>query len=258
MRPVRQAAPIAPLMIALAFGAFATPQAGASSFSYDFENLQAGVLVGQDGWLQTATWFSPSVLSAGVVEPSKTSGVLNAAQGNATGANRPFGSTFTYTAADTAVVLQFDSLIFGTDAAQTTLVGLTSGPTSFGRQGGQTLLLTATGFVRGDTILTNNWYQFRLELDFSVAGVNSSLFYRNLTAGEAAFTADSLISNINLGLTANDLGEYAFTSINIRQDTNVGGTYIDNINVGVVPAPPALVLLGTGVVALVARSRQRR
>ncbi|MDH4023498.1 MAG: hypothetical protein OEV14_10250, partial [Gammaproteobacteria bacterium] len=102
------------------------------------------------------------------------------------------------------------------------------------------------------------WYQYRLELDFSVTGVNSTLFYRNLTAGETDFTRDSILQDINLGLTPDQLGQYQFSSLLIRQDTNLGGTYLDNIQVSPVPAPPALALLGTGVIMIAARNLRRR
>jgi hypothetical protein len=227
----------------------------ASTFSYDFEILASGALVGQDGWSQVANWFSPEVASGGGINQTKASGRPNSAQGSGTGAIRSLETTLTYSAADTAVPWQFDGLVIGTDVSQTALMGV--GSRLFGRQGTRTLLILDTPLF-GDTLLANDWYQYRMELNFSVAGVNSTLFYRNLTAGEADFTSDSILHDINLGLTPNGLGEYQFASVFIRQDTNVGGTYVDNIQISPVPAPPALALLGTGVALIAARTARRR
>lgn len=231
----------------------------ANSFTYDFDDLLlAGEpLVGQDGWEQVSTWFSPGVVGlSGGINATQVSGVVNSARGNAVGAIRNLAVPLAYTAADTAAAWQFDGRVEGIDVSQTTLLGL--GSSLFGRQGTRTLLIVAGSPLFGDTLLANDWYQYRLQLDFSVSGVNSTLYYRNLVAGEAEFTRDSLLQDINLGLTPNGAGEYAFTRFLIRQDTNVGGTYIDNIQIAPVPAPPALVLLGTGAALFAARSRRRR
>ncbi len=229
--------------------------AHASTFSYDFEALVSGNLVGQDGWTQVANWFSPEIASGGGINPTKASARTNSAQGTGTGATRLLASALTYSTADTAVPWQFDGLVNGTDSSQTALIGI--GSRLFGRQGTKTILISGASQF-GDTLLANDWYQYRLELDFSVTGVNSTLFYRNLTAGETDFTRDSVLQDINLGLTPDELGEYRFSSLLIRQDTNLGGTYIDNIQVSPVPAPPALALLGTGVAMIAVRNRRRR
>ena len=243
------------LALVWSLGILVGAPAHASTFTYDFEALVSGNLVGQDGWTQVANWFSPEIASGGGINPTKASARTNSAQGTGTGATRLLESTLTYSAADTAVPWQFDGLVTGTDISQTALMGL--GSRLFGRQGTKTILISGTSQF-GDTLLANDWYQYRLELDFSVTGVNSTLFYRNLTAGETDFTRDSVLQDINLGLTPDELGEYRFSSLLIRQDTNLGGTYIDNIQVSPVPAPPALALLGTGVAMIAVRNRRRR
>ena len=75
-----------------------TPAHAASTFSYDFENLASGALVGQDGWSQVADWFSPEVASGGGINPTKASGQLNPARGTSTGALRSLGSVLTLAA----------------------------------------------------------------------------------------------------------------------------------------------------------------
>jgi hypothetical protein len=229
--------------------------AHANTFTYDFENLTVGALVGQDGWAQLSTWFSPGVTGGGGFNPTQVSAVQNAAQGNATGAIRSLESPLLYTAADTAVLWQFDGLVLGTDVSQTALLGL--GSNLFGRQGTRTLLIVSGSPLSGDTLLPDDWYRYRLELDFSIPGVNSTLFYRNLSKGEALFTKDGVLQDVNLGITPNEFGEYEFTRLFIRQDTNVGGTYIDDIRIAPVPEPGSLALVGAGVVAITAMGRRR-
>jgi hypothetical protein len=63
---------------------------------------------------------------------------------------------------------------------------------------------------------------------------------------------------VPLGLFTPFDRRYQFANVFVRQDTTVGSLYVDNIITGVVPAPPALALLGTAVVALLVRGRKAR
>ncbi|MFZ4580934.1 MAG: immunoglobulin domain-containing protein, partial [Myxococcota bacterium] len=56
----------------------------------------------------------------------------------------------------------------------------------------------------GSTLSPNTWYELKLVVDLSTATRRGSLFYRSLTAGQATFTADPLLQNIDLKLTATD------------------------------------------------------
>jgi hypothetical protein len=231
--------------------------ASASTFTYDFETLSVDqVLLGQDGWTQINTQASPRVAVGPGINASKTSAVIAPGAGNFFGAYRTLGGVFTYTPADTAVFWQFDSLALGADPSQAVLVGLGGNSASFGRAGARAWIWSDNGPFYGDTLVTDHWYQYRLELDFSVRGVSSTLLYRDLTAGEALFTMDSLLRDVNLGLFTPFDRRYQFANVFVRQDTTVGSVYVDNIRTGIVPAPPALALLGTAVVALLPRARK--
>lgn len=236
----------------------ASAAASANTFTYDFETLAVDQpLVGQDSWVQIDTQSSPRVAAGPGINSSKTSAVTEPGPDGRFGAYRTLGGTFTYTPADTAVFWQFDALALGTDPSQAVFVGLGGNSASFGRRGTTTLVLSDNGPFFGDTLVTDHWYQFRLELDFSVRGVRSTLLYRDLTAGEAQFTTDSLLRDVNLGLFTPFDRRYQFGGVFVRQDRNVGGLYVDNIRTGVVPAPPAVALLGTCLALLLVKVRRR-
>jgi hypothetical protein len=235
----------------------ASISAGASSFTYDFESLTASQpLVGQDGWAEIAGLASPT-LGAGLgVNPSRVSAVTGSAGGNFAGATRTLGATFTYSPADTAVIWEFDGLVSSAENSEVILVGLAGNRGSFGQRGSTTVLVSDLGPFFGDRLVTGHWYQYQLELDFSVVGIGSTLRYRDLTAGEGAFITDGSIRDISLGMIPID-GKYQFDSVFIQQRTSGVGTYIDNVRIGVVPLPPAVALLGTGLLFMASRPFRR-
>lgn len=243
------------LLLALAVSlAFTGSSLAQNSFTYDFENLTVGNdLVGQDGWTQVATWFSPVISNGTGVDTSKTASRLSPAQGNGTGAQRSLGSTFTYTPADTNVEWQFDGIGAGGGATQLSLLGIT-----FGEQSNAAYLRLANSQeLLGDALTSSDWYQLRLSLNFSVPGVSASLAYRDLTANSLTFTQDSVLQNINLGLTPNGQGNYQTSSIQIRMDTDTGGTYLDNINLQGVPEPSTYAMGVLGGIGLLLHFRRR-
>ena len=53
-------------------------------------------------------------------------------------------------------------------------------------------------------------------MDFSTPGGLATLSYRDITAGQTAFTQDATIKGVNMGLTPDGNGKYTFDTLNMR------------------------------------------
>ncbi len=96
----------------------------------------------------------------------------------------------------------------------------------------------------GSAITPNDWYEVKLLVNFTAPSPTGSLFYRNLTAGQTAFTADPLLQHIDLKLTATN-GAYSFPTAIIWV---VNGGKIDAISASpAVPPSTGVATFDTGV-----------
>ena len=200
-----------------------------------------GTAGNQDGWyLDNATAVSVLYVTAGT--GMNTTNVTAIGPSTSRGdAIRNFGAAF-FTGTETAAVLQFDFRVgqkysggtvalggnqtaaaldsdFQTRFSPGLLVGTADNESGLTlritpkQANGTWLTLTPQTILwsaitsSGKTAAIGDWMQVKMVMDFTAnAGAGSgSLFYRDLTIGQTAFTA-STIANVNLGLTYNTAG----------------------------------------------------
>jgi hypothetical protein len=106
----------------------------------------------------------------------------------------------------------------------------------------------------------HDWFDMKLVMNFSVAGGSGTLYRRNVTLGEKAYTQIAGLTNIPLGFTAVG-GVYTLDRMSFRcdslADTYGGGIgYVDNYSC--VPEPSVLAMLGAGLCALLAYAWRKR
>lgn len=133
-------------------------------------------------------------------------------------------------------------------------------------------------YVGQNDFVVGDWYEIKGVMDFSVTGGQVSYSYRNLTTGEANYNPvifdryDSSnwslqqagLSIIPMGLTPDGLGEYVIDGIGVfTQRASSFKLYSDNYSLGeplpaMIPEPSTLVLLGMGLVGLLAYAWRKR
>ena len=114
-----------------------------------------------------------------------------------------------------------------------------------------------TSHVSSIGLSTASWYQLQLVINFTAnAGSGSgSLFYRNLTLGETAFTAVPDLQNVSLGLlnTAADVRPATYDAVHVTL------SLADVDNFGAIPEPStSFLFLLTAVAAFAIRARWKK
>ena len=205
-------------------------------FDYNFEDLTLGNINGQDDWVVTSgtAW----VQAGQGVNTSKT---VNGPGGNSQDM-RPLPELFHYTAADTAVVWQYQGLVGVSCCNSDSTVAFLGQSVNFGLEKTPQGILRAnlrTDFnsYDGDALEFAHWYEIRVTIDFSVAGGLATLSYRDMTLGEDTFTVDKILRNINLNASPDLKGRYTYHTVRTRQDSANGVCWVDNIHFDA-PIPP--------------------
>jgi len=201
----------------------ALPAHALPDFDYAFESLNVNQpLIGQDGWVSAGlpggggnVRIGPGVNATRVAkgDGGGSSGV---------GAMRPLPTPFEYTAADRHVVWSLWGNVPNL-ANEAALAGFGGSLFGLHRSNGVDVLgplafLNTSPFWKGDVLQFDHWYEFRLEVDFSVLGGTATLFHRDVTLGQTLFTKDSVIQNKNLGYTPDAAGRYIFSDVVIRHE----------------------------------------
>ena len=245
-------------------------------FSDDFETTTAGALVGQDGWAVYSdhpTSYSTQVaLGSDYGTQAADTTRMIVLNSNDAIAQKVFSTPLTFTSADTAVTES--AWVESNENAQTEDNGglqfTTSGNHLFGLFGedtGKTYFREHNGTqIWGASLKQGDWYQINLVMDFATG--NGTLFYRDVSAGQTAFTQDTTIGTdgvFSLGLSPDGSGNYVATAWDLRGNGGTGNTnyaFMDNLSVsvpgGAVPEPSTLALLAAGLIGLSVSAWRKR
>lgn len=261
--------------IALLFGASAAQ--AEILFSCDFENLTADQTVaGQDGWTAVNPYhgaFEEAIVlqGSGAINDTKYMSTPDSGSGDpSSGAVYLFDAPLTFTAADTAVGVNF--LVYANHGRST--FGLMWDNTdndlwgSWGAAnpdglGPYTRFRKGDGsIVNGDSLQYGHWYEVQLTMDFSQIGGRLNYEYKDLTTGETEFTTDGTFADYDMQLTPT-AGVYTANGIITRLEPESSSYYkeqhLDNITiVNPVPEPSTMALLFAGAVGLLAYAWRKR
>jgi hypothetical protein len=207
-------------VLAIAIAATGSRFAGAQCipYSYNFNSLNVGDIIGQDGWVHVVpVWNHPVIaLTAGF---DGTRALTSIAGTSAQGAAHQVPHVFVYTPEHRIVVWSFKGKqtvnnanvlmanIFGPSRA--TDEGLAFGMTSESASGNvlRSMLAGEAGTTFGSVLTFGHWYEIQLVVDFGQLGGHATLRFRDLTAQQVQFTIDPLITDKPIGLTPT-LGNY--------------------------------------------------
>ena len=251
--------------------------------SYDFNHLSDGTLLGQDtpAWALAHTSWGSLAVGDVVGADGNTSKAIHRSSAVSTGSYagnvRDWPTSVSFTSADTAV---WQSYQFKPNPNDTTRKLIAGGAQFQGETVNYNMVFgmerfpdDATGVNRwylrdssdnlhhGDaTVTDNSWHEVKLVMDFSTAGGLGTLYHRDLTAGETAWTQDSVIVNqpLNIAPTA---GEYVVAGLKFYTNDAWGSDdppagWIDNYVL--VPEPGTLALLATGLIGLLCYAWRKR
>ena len=262
----------------------AGPVGAATLVSYDFEgvtgsdSLAGTILNGQDTWAIANTDNPDAVVRYNVPGLDGTNVVCNPASvdvnSNVIGAgdvrSQRSISPLSFTNADTAVEQRAYVMVDDLNRAVTPdlmpgstiglrFAGVNTAFMLFGFDAGTPYFRAGTGteYHGAASVIRRDWYEFKGVMDFSQAGGLMTLSYRDLTAGETAFTTEAGLTNLNMSLTPSG-GVYTADGIDFRIGCGPqqGIGYADNFSVSTVPEPAGLSLLALGALGL--RSRRHR
>ena len=249
-------------LIVLLAGARAV-RAETMPWSYDFNDLTVGTIVGQDGWATfPGTWWDFDVASVAGANGSMSNAARTAASTStfSTGNYRAWGTPMIFTGADTTVTQAFQFCRDETDdddlqivSAGAAFSGLVEWRMLFGTDAGKFHIRHGEGYVyHGSDVASEHWYDVKLDMDFSTETV--TLSYRDLTEGDTSWTADSLLTDMPMLTTVKTL-----TGLSIRGRT---GGCLDNYRIfsgtDPIPEPGTLALLATGLIGLLCYAWRKR
>jgi len=223
----------------------ANPGPRRSRFLYDFETLSLGGLAGQDNWVNLwETQDSQVTTGSGLNTTKNAAGTTSVSI-----MGRPNNGSFAFlpfSGAETNAIIQFDlywgdasflsgaSVALGNDTTQA--VGPFFGIARIGSNPSQFYIRQAGGGAEysadlGGAVSAGEWVRLQLRTDFTAGGGNGvgSLYYQNLTRGDATLTPVSGLQNIPLNLNgASAAPPASWNTIGFRFD---GGETlrIDNI-----------------------------
>jgi hypothetical protein len=245
------------LCVALALPFLSTDRIHAAIFSYDFEGVATGGLEGQDGWSKLQSHWDDATVVDGTDTNLSRFATATVLSGNPTGLHRSI-APLTFDAADTAIEqhVWVNAQLGATGGLEWS--GVSPWYMLFGLSGDQgkctSYLRDATGLEHyGEDRVWGHWYDMKLAMDFSTTGGLATLYYRNVTTNETAYTRDTLLTNVNMGLTPT-AGQYMANGISFRLDGGAGS--IDNFSV--VPEPSSMALVLAGLAGLVAYAWKKR
>jgi hypothetical protein len=235
---------------AIPSGKSAGPRRTGIVFSYDFErpSLVPGNLLGQDGWI--STWWGPK--PSLVVGPGTGVNHTQVIGGRGYGdfANyRPFKWARQWIQIAAGMVATQEFWVCAATPENTDVVMGATWAGGGNQGGGLFGISQGTWYIRrpqspgitftGDGgIKPNHWYVVRLDIDFSVSGGLATLYRRDATAGETAFTEDSRLRAIAMEVPhvpwEPPEGQYEISGISTRPGcNNVGPFYLDNYSIRV-------------------------
>ena len=207
------------------------------NFDYTFDTLVNNrTIFGQGQWVNNEVGDVLVRTGPGVNQTQTAKGGGGSV---ATGAIRPLDHPFYYTSKDTNVVWGVWGYVPSSSGNMNALGGILPfvfGPWQHYRMPKLTTFLARQSsliYLTGDGILYDHWYEYRVSVDFSKNGGEATLSYRDATAGATAFTNDSVIHNVNLGLAPDSSGRYGFFDVVVRNEV---GSYVDNLHFDA-PAP---------------------
>ena len=207
----------------------------AATFAYDFEGLTNGALAGRDGWNTYLTPWGDCIVTNGPAGSTNTSKVLGSQSfANAEGVARLLPMSVVLDPANPVAEVRF--FAYGKDANAYCLAGpmvndnwLPLMGLAVSNSQLRTYLRQGNGTQNyGSLLTTQHWYEVRLVMDFSTVGGKGTLSYRDVTAGQVAFTTDSTFQNFPLVASQNDVGDYWIDSFVCRL-ANATGSYVDDV-----------------------------
>ena len=232
----RSGAKILVLLLGFALSLYCQSGVTASTFSYDFEGLTNGPLAGRDGWKPYLTHWFDCVVTNGPAGSGNTSKVLR-------------GQPVTDTAGVACLlpgpvalgpsnpVAEIRFMAYGNGTSAYAVAGPTVNDNFLPVAGLNVSNSQLRTYLRqanythnfGDVLTMQHWYEFKLVMDFSTAGGKGTLSYRDVTAGQVAFTSDSTFQNFPLGASASNVGDYWIDSFYCRLPQNSTSACIDNL-----------------------------
>ena len=225
-------------LIALAFSVCATLIASAQLNTYTFEQLTNGPVAGQDGWI---AYGDATVLPGAGANPSKVFTGSAAARVRNPAFNAP-----AFVATETDAVLGFDFRVVNTNFGSGGGVDLGAvdhawasgeGPVGLSYNSTFNQLLVRLGNGAAYAGGANNfphvpghWYRFEMRLNFTAYAGNgsASVFYKDLTVGDADWQAVAMLQNLGLGLANQGVAVDAWD----RLDLHAANVQLDNIVLG--------------------------
>lgn len=227
-------------------------QADTTLINYDFASLADGGLIGQDSWMVNEGWPDLTV----------TNGV-GAANSNAVASGAIRSVTLpTFSSTDTLVATARFYSIGTSDTTASIAQGawLPGFGTSNAKAYFRDLITGEYNEYYGDDLTQGNTYEFKETIDLSVAGGLASIAYRDITTGGegAAFTADSALQNIPMGLAADGSGNYHLSSMAMRIINFGTGISQFTLSTVSVPEPCSWALLSSALIGLLAYAWRKR
>lgn len=248
---------------------------GAQAFTYHFEGLADGSILGQDGWAAT---------EAGTANATVDNAIFSPMGGSTQSLRMHGGSTSTRIARFMGETINAGVYTVGYDMRHSARIGSASnlvmstllyhgGTTSqmiqpFAQNGGgagaaQNVFADtdglggsgygATGWVT-ETLIPETWYRFEFEIDFGAKKFRSGKVY-DISSGSKVLHGESALEFFFNNDGTNWFDQLDRFGVRLGGQTDAGeGWNIDNFSI--VPEPASMAALGLGVAAMMRRRRK--